>query len=111
VARLTAIPGVGRQAAAAVVAEVGPDRGRFPGAGHLASWAGRCPGKGASAGKRRRGRTARGNPWWQRARVQAAWAASHTQGTYRAAPYRRRAARRGRPRAPVARGHTRLGVR
>ena len=38
--------------------------------------------------------------------VQAAWAASHTKGTYLAAQYRRLAARRGRSAALVAVGHT-----
>jgi hypothetical protein len=42
--------------------------------------------------------------------VQAAWAASHTKGTYLSVFYRRLAARRGRKRALVALGHTLLGV-
>jgi transposase len=110
VARLTTIPGVDRRAAEAVVAEIGPDMSRFPSEGHLASWAAMCPGNDESAGKRRRGRTAKGNPWLKRALVQAAWAASHTKGTYLAAQYRRLAARRGRKRALVALGHTLLGI-
>jgi len=42
--RLDTIPGVGRRIAEIVVAELGTDLGRFPTAGHLASWAGLCPG-------------------------------------------------------------------
>ena len=42
--------------------------------------------------------------------VQAAWAASHTKGTYLAAQYRRLAARRGKKRALVAVGHTLLVI-
>jgi transposase len=110
VARLTTIPGVDRRTAVAVVAEVGTDMTRFPTAGHLASWAGVCPGNDQSAGKRRSGRTAKGNPWLKRALVQAAWSASRTKGTYLAAFYRRVAARRGRKRALVALGHTLLGI-
>jgi transposase len=110
VARLTTIPGVDRRTAQAVVAEIGPDMGRFPSEGHLASWAAVCPGNDQSAGKRRSGRTARGSPWLKRALVQAAWAASRTKGTYLAALYRRLAARRGRKRALVAVGHTLLGI-
>jgi transposase len=108
--RLTTTPGVDRRTAEAVAAEVGPDMGRFPGEGHLASWAAVCPGNHESAGKRRSGRTARGSPWRKRAPVQAAWAASHTTGTYLAASYRRLAARRGRKRALVALGHTLPGI-
>jgi len=36
---------------------------RFPSAGHLASWAGQCPGNHESAGKRRSGRTRKGSKW------------------------------------------------
>jgi hypothetical protein len=42
--------------------------------------------------------------------VQAAWAASRTQGTYLAGQYRRLAKRRGRKRALVAVGHTLLVI-
>ncbi len=42
--------------------------------------------------------------------VQAAWAASHTKGTYLAAQYRRLAKRRGCKRALVAVGHTLLVI-
>jgi transposase len=110
VRRLATTPGVDRRTAQAVVAEIGADMSRFPSEGHLASWAAMCPGNHESAGRRRSGRTARGNPWLKRALVQAAWAASRTKGTYLAAAYRRLAARRGRKRALVALGHTLLGV-
>jgi transposase len=110
VRRLTSIPGVDRRTAEVVAAEIGTDMGRFPSEGHLASWAGMCPGNDESAGKRRSGKTPKGNPWLKRALVQAAWAASHTKGTYLAACYRRLAARRGRKRALVALGHTLLGI-
>ena len=56
-----------------------------------------------SAGKRRSGRTLKGNCWLKQLLVQAAWAASHTKGTYLAVQYRRLAKRRGRKR--VLRGH------
>jgi transposase len=110
VGRWTTVPGVDRRTAAAVAAEIGTDMGRFASDGHLASWAAMCPGNHESAGRRRSGRTAKGNPWLKRALVQAAWAASHTKGTYLAAYYRRLAARRGRKRALVALGHTLLTI-
>ena len=42
--RLDGIPGVGRATAEVLLAEIGLDMRRFPSAGHLASWAGMCPG-------------------------------------------------------------------
>ena len=54
---LMSIPGVGRRTAEIVIAEIGVDMTCFPSAGHLASWAGQCPGNDQSAGKRRSGRT------------------------------------------------------
>jgi transposase len=108
--RLQTIPGVSQRTAETVLAEVGPDGGPFPTAAHLASWAGMCPGNDESAGKRRSGRTTKGTRWRKRILVQAAWAASRAQGTYRQAQYRRLAKRRGRKKALVAVGHTLLVV-
>jgi transposase len=110
VERLTTIPGVEQRAAETVIAEIGPDRNQFPTAGHLASWAGTCPGNNESAGKRRSGRTTKGSRWLRQVLTQAAWAASHTKDTYLSAQYRRLAARRGKKRALVALGHTLLVI-
>jgi transposase len=109
-ARLDTIPGIDRRAAEVLLAEVGADMGPFPTADHLASWAGMCPGNNESAGKRRTGKTSRGSRWLRTMLVQAAWAASHTKGTYLVAQYRRLAARRGKKRALVAVGHTILVI-
>src|SRR5262249_35088522 len=46
--RLRTIPGVGQQTAEVIVAEIGTDMTQFPSAGHLASWAGLCPGNDQS---------------------------------------------------------------
>lgn len=100
------IPGIGRRGGEELLAEIGPDMGRFPTARHLASWARLCPGNNESAGKRRGGYTGGGNPWLRSALVEAAWAAARTRHTYLAAQYRRVAARRGARRAKVAVAHT-----
>jgi transposase len=108
--RLTTIPGVEQRTAEVVLAEIGTDMGQFPSAAHLASWAGLCPGNNESAGKRKSGRTTKGSRWLRQVLTQAAWAASHTKGTYLAAQFRRLAARRGKKRALVAVGHTLLVI-
>jgi transposase len=106
--RLDTIPGVGRRTAEVIVAEIGPDMGRFPTAGHLASWAGMCPGNHESAGKRLSGRTRKGSPYLRSALIEAAQAAAHTKRTYASAQYHRLAARRGSRKAAVAVGHSLL---
>src|SRR3954471_1904039 len=72
VARLDTIPGVDRQTAEVLLAEIGADMGRFPTAGHLASWAGMCPGNHESGGKRHGGKTRKGSKWLRRALTGAA---------------------------------------
>ncbi len=109
-ARLMTIPGVGRQAAEVLVAEVGADMGRFATAGHLASWAGVCPGNDQSGGKRRSGKTTKGSRWLRATLVQVAWAAAHTKETTLGATYRRWARRGGRKKALIAVAHKVLVV-
>ncbi len=103
---LDTIPGVGIRAAQQIIAKIGIDMDRFPSAKHLASWAGMCPGNNESAGKRRSGRTTKGNRKLRSALVEAAHAASRTKNTYLSAKYGRIAARRGKKRAAVAIGHS-----
>jgi transposase len=108
--RLDAIPGVGRRTAETILAEVGPDVGRFETAAKLAAWAGLAPGNKESGGKRRPARARKGNPWLKRALTEAAWAAGRTKHSYLGAQYRRLAARKGRKRAIVAVGHSILVI-
>jgi transposase len=108
--RLETIPGVGRRTAEAILAEIGPEMSRFPTYRHLASWAGMCPGNDQSGGKRRSGKTTKGNPWLRAALVEAAHAAGRTKETYLSAQYRRLAPRRGKKKAAVAVGHTILVI-
>lgn len=103
---LDTIPGVSRRTAEVIVSEIGVDMSRFPTAGHLASWAGVAPGNNESAGKRRSGKTRKGNKHLGAALNQAAHAAARTKNTYLSAQYRRLKARRGGKRAIVAVEHS-----
>jgi len=109
--RLDTIPGVGRRNAEQILAEIGTDvKNQFPSAAHLCSWAGMAPGNNESAGKRKSGRTRKGNKKLRHALVEAARSAARTKNTFLSAQYHRIAARRGANRAAVAVGHTILTI-
>jgi transposase len=105
VAHLQSIPGVDRDAAQTIVAEVGVDMTRFPSAGHLASWVGICPGNYESAGKRQRGTTRKGNRWLKTMLVECGWGAGRARRTYLGAQYAR-LSRRRKKKAAMAVGHS-----
>ncbi len=73
---LESIPGVGKDGATKIIAEVGVDMGQFPDQNHLASWAGVCPGSNESAGKNKSGRITYGNKYLRSLLVECGWAAS-----------------------------------
>ena len=105
VAAVDTIPGIGRRTAEVIVAEMGTDMAQFPTPGHLASWAGVCPGNNRSADKNKRSPTRKGNNWLKPALVEAARAASRTK-TFLGAKYHRLARRIGANRAAMAVAHS-----
>lgn len=104
-ARLDTIDGVGPRTAQVLLAELGTEMSQFPDDQAVACWAGMCPGNNESAGKRKSGRTAKGNRWLRRALVESAYAASRKKDSYLAAQFAR-LARGGKKRAAVGVGHT-----
>jgi transposase len=100
--------GIARRTGEVMVAEIGTDMTRFPTAGHLASWAGRCPANNQSAGKPRRGGARKGSKWLGIALEEAALAAIRAKDSYLAAQYRRLKPRLGHGRALGAVKHSML---
>jgi transposase len=105
---ISTIPGISTRVADVIIAETGADMSQFPTAGHLASWAGVCPGSNESAGRVKSTRTRPGNPYLKGALGIAAMSAARSHDTYYAAKYRRIASRRGPIKAVVAIEHAML---
>jgi transposase len=89
-----------------LVAEWGINMNRFGTAARLAAWTGVAPGDDESAGKRRSGKTCKGNRALRTGLTQLAHAAAHTKGTYLSPLSHRLAARRGKKRAIMAVAHS-----
>ena len=107
-ALITTIPGISTGVADVIIAETGADMSRFPTPGHLASWAGTCPGSNESAGRIKSTKTRPGNPYLKGALGAAAMSAARTKNTYLGVRYRRIAARRGPMKALAAIEHAML---
>ena len=107
---LETVPGVSRESAMAILIELGPDMSVFPSARHCAAWAGLCPGNNESAGKRRSGRTRRGNPTLRAVLVECAHAAIRTRGCQFQSYHEAVKSRRGYKRAVVATAHKMLRI-
>jgi transposase len=110
VRRLCTVPGIDKLTAWTILAEIGSDMSAFADAKHLASWVALCPGNNESGGKRRKGKTRKGNRYLKRAMVQGAWGAAHSKGTFLSALFFRLARRLGMKKAAVALAHRMLVI-
>jgi len=99
--RLDEVTGIGREAAQAIIAEIGLHMSVFPTAAHLVSWAKLSPRTIQSGAKSRSGKTGKGNPYLKGVLGEAAAAAGKTD-TFLGERYRRLARRRGKLKAMVA---------
>ena len=102
--QLQSMPGIHAITARDIIAEIGADMSRFGSAKRLLSWAGMAPGNNDSAGKRRKGRSRKGNRYLRRVLVQCAWAARKTP-TFIGRTFRRFESRLGRTKAAMAVAH------
>ena len=106
---LDSIPGVGATTAYAMIAEIGTDMSKFQDADHLASWAKLSPGNDESAGKRRSGKTGKGNRYLKAMLTESAHAAGRGK-SYLSAQYHRLIPRRGKKKAAIAVAHSILVI-
>jgi transposase len=102
--QLESTPGVSRTAARIILSEIGTDMRRFGSAARLCSWAGVCPGNNESAGKRKTGKTCKGNRYLRRVLTECAWATRKTD-TFLGRTFLRLQRRIGGKKAAVAVGH------
>jgi transposase len=105
------VPGIGRDAAASILAETGMDMsedGPFSACHQLASWAGICPGNNESGGRRKSGRTRKANRWLRATLAQTAWAGIRKKNSSFRDRYQRLKPRRGPQRAATAVSHAQL---
>jgi transposase len=104
---LQTLPGVDLIGAAMLLVEIGNDMSVFGHADRLASWVGICPGNHESAGKRKSGRTRKGNPYVRRLLCELAHAASRTRCALQS-KFQALVVRRGRKRAIIGLAHKML---
>ena len=103
---LETLPGIDRTAACAILSEIGADPHRVFGNAHrFAAWAGLCPGNNESAGKRRTGRTKRGNQTLRAVLIESAHAAARTHNCQFQTYHQTLTRKRGYKRAIVATAH------
>jgi len=106
---LETVPGIDRMGAAMLLVEIGAGMDSFGSAERLASWVGICPGNHESAGKRKSGRTRKGNAWVRRLLCEFAQAAARTRCALKD-KFSALSIRKGHKRAIVALAHKMLRI-
>ena len=105
---IESVTGIGHTSAQAIISVIGTDMNRFPTDAHISSWAGLCPGDNESAGKRKSGKTRKGNALLKSTLVTCAHSAVRNKSSYFYAQFMRISAHRGKKRAYVAIAHSML---
>jgi transposase len=101
---LQTIPGIDELSAAMLLAETATDMSRFGNSDRFCSWAAVCPGNNESAGKRKSGRTRKGNRYMRSLLCEIAHSAKKTKSQFKAI-YNGLVIRRGCKRATIAVAH------
>lgn len=106
---LQTIPGIDLIGAAMLIVEIGTDMDAFGSADRLASWAGLCPGNDESAGKRKKPKIRKGNPYVRRLFCEFAQAAKQTTSIFKL-KFQALVIRRGHKRSIIAIAHKMLRI-
>lgn len=106
-ALLQTIPGIDLPGAAMLIVEIGTDMDAFGSADRLASWTGLCPGNDESAGKRKKTKIRKGNPYVRRLFCEFAQAAKQTVSVFKL-KFQALVIRRGHKRSIIAIAHKML---
>ena len=106
---LQTLPGIDRIGAAMLLVEIGPDISAFTNAEQLASWVGICPSNNESAGKRKGGKTRKGNAWVRRLLCEFANAAARSRYALKD-KFSTMTIRKGRKKSIVALAHKMLRI-
>jgi transposase len=101
---LQTIPGIDQIASALILIEIGDDMTRFGAPDRLAAWAALCPGNNESAGKRKTGKTRKGNAIIRYVLCECANAARMTKSSL-AAKYKSLMVRKSHKKSIVAIAH------
>lgn len=102
------ITGIGNTSAQAIISVIGTDMTRFPTDRHISSWAGLCPGNNESAGKRKSGKTRKGNSLLRTTLITCAHSAVRNKKSYFYAQFMRISAHRNPKCVYVAVAHSML---
>lgn len=105
---ITDMTGIAESSAQAIISVIGTDMTRFPTDAQLSSWAGLCPSNQESAGKRKSGKTRKGNQLLKSTLIVCAHSAVRNKQSFFHAQFKRISAHRGSKRAYVAVAHSML---
>lgn len=108
VTKVKQVVGIDQKLTEDILAEITDDMSAWPTSRHIASWTAICPGNNESAGKKKSGKTRKGNKWLRAALIQAARSAIKCKDSYFYALYRRIVVRHGDAKAIVAVAHSML---
>ena len=102
---LDTIPGIDKDSAKAIIAEIGVDMNQFPTVKNLTSWAGMSPGNNESAGVKKNGKSTKGNKALRATLNECAWSCIRSKKNRIASTYWRFVKRMGPQKAIHATGN------